>query len=94
APVRPPAAPPAAPAASAPVPSGGGQVTSPLPGVILEVRVSVGDVVRAGDVVAILEAMKMENEITAPTAGRVAAVEVAPGTAVGQGQVIAVIEPA
>lgn len=63
-------------------------VTAPLPGAVLDVKVAVGDVVKEGDVLAILEAMKMENEILAPCSGRVAAVRVAPGAAVDGGEVL------
>ncbi len=63
-------------------------VTAPLPGAVLDVKVAVGDEVKEGDVLAILEAMKMENEILAPCAGHVAAVRVAPGAAVDGGEVL------
>ena len=77
-----PAAAPAAPApapAAAPVQAAAGQesVEAPMPGNIMDVRVKVGDVVKSGDVLAILEAMKMENEIMAPRDGKVVAVNVA-----------------
>lgn len=70
-----PAAAPAAPApapAAAPVQAAAGQesVEAPMPGNIMDVRVKVGDVVKSGDVLAILEAMKMENEIMAPGMAR------------------------
>ncbi|PZN01536.1 MAG: hypothetical protein DIU76_11460, partial [Bacillota bacterium] len=68
-------------------------VAAPLPGVLLEVRVRPGDRVEAGQVVAILEAMKMENELTAPCAGRVAAVPRTKGQTLDQGDVVAWIEP-
>jgi biotin carboxyl carrier protein len=63
----------------------GGTVAAPLPGVALEVKVAVGDRVSRGDVLVILEAMKMENEIAAPTAGVVRTVHVVPGASVGSG---------
>lgn len=69
----------------------GTKVTAPLPGVVLEVRVKQGDTVQEGQVVAILEAMKMENEIAAPTAGTVVAVTVEPGNTVDQGETLVVI---
>ena len=81
APVAPaPAAPapaPAAPAAPAPAPAaapaagGAGDVVAPMPGTVLKVNVNNGDTVASGDVILILEAMKMENEIVAPCAGTV-----------------------
>lgn len=66
-------APQAAPApAAAPVASGGsGDVIAPMPGTVLKVNVNNGDTVASGDVILILEAMKMENEIVAPCAGKV-----------------------
>ncbi len=63
-------------------------VTAPLPGAVLDVKVAVGDAVKEGDVLAILEAMKMENEILAPCSGHVVAVRVAPGVAVDGGEVL------
>lgn len=66
-------APQAAPApAAAPAASGGsGDVIAPMPGTVLKVNVNNGDTVASGDVILILEAMKMENEIVAPCAGKV-----------------------
>ena len=63
-------------------------VTSPLPGTITEIRVSAGDTVKAGQIVAILSAMKMDNEIEAEYSGTVAAVNVNPGDNVREGSVI------
>lgn len=68
--------------------AGPGVVPSPLPGTVLDVKVHVGDAVTEGQVVAILEAMKMENEITAPHAGSVTAVHVKAGSAVGLGDAL------
>ncbi|MBQ7718706.1 MAG: acetyl-CoA carboxylase biotin carboxyl carrier protein subunit [Clostridia bacterium] len=82
-------APKAAPApAPAAAPAGGTQVKSPMPGTILDVRVSEGQSVESGDVLMILEAMKMENEIVAPSAGKVTSVSVTKGTAVESGTVL------
>ena len=88
-----PAAPaPAAAAASAPsaaaapaAQAGAGTVPSPLPGNINEVRFSAGQTVKAGDVVIILEAMKMENEIVAPKAGTLTKIHVQKGAVVNTG---------
>ena len=66
-----PAAPAAAPAAAAPAAGGSGDVVAPMPGTVLRLNVNNGDTVASGDVILILEAMKMENEIVAPCAGKV-----------------------
>ncbi|EPF28532.1 biotin/lipoyl-binding protein [Treponema medium] len=74
---------PAAPAPAAPAASGGaGNVVSPMPGTVLDVKVKEGDAVSVGQVVIILEAMKMETEIVSEVAGSVAAVRVKKGDAV------------
>lgn len=94
APAPAPAAPAAAPA-PAPAPaaaSGAGKpVLSPLPGVILDIKVQVGDQVKAGQTVAILEAMKMENNINAEFDGVVTAVKVAKGDSILEGSDIILI---
>ncbi|MBQ2664855.1 MAG: acetyl-CoA carboxylase biotin carboxyl carrier protein subunit [Clostridia bacterium] len=84
-----PAAKPAAPAApkSAPV-AGAKQVTAPMPGTIVSVKVNVGDTVKADTLVAVLEAMKMENEIFAGVDGTVAGISVSAGDSVNSGDVI------
>ncbi len=87
APAPAPAAAPAAPAAS----GAGKPVTSPLPGVIVEISVKVGDSVKAGQQVAVLEAMKMENAIEADHAGTVTAVHVNKGDSVLEGVPIVTI---
>ena len=77
------AAPAAAPAPLAPAASLGSlSIKSPMPGTVMSFKVTVGQEVKRGDVLLILEAMKMENEIVAPQAGRVAALRV-PGSASG-----------
>lgn len=87
-----PAAVPAAPAAPAPVASAEGtSVVSPMPGSILAVNVSQGQSVRAGEVLLVLEAMKMENDIVAPSDGIVKQVLVAKGTTVETDQVLVII---
>jgi len=84
-------APAAAPAAAAAPVADGTQVNAPMPGNILDVKVAAGDSVNEGDLLMILEAMKMENEILAPTSGKVAGVQVAKGAAVNSGDVLVVI---
>ncbi len=71
--------------------AGGQDVTSPLPGVILSVKVAVGDKVSEGQSVAVLEAMKMENEIEADCAGTVTAIHVQKGDSVLEGAKIITI---
>ena len=85
------AAPVATPAAPASAPAGGEQITSPMPGNILSVNVSAGDTVKKGQVLMILEAMKMENEIMSPCDGKVVSVSVAKGAAVESGTLLCVI---
>ena len=72
-------------------PADGTKVSAPMPGTILSVNVSAGQTVKEGDVLMILEAMKMENEIQAPCAGKVAQVLVDKGAQVETGTVLAVI---
>ena len=87
-----PAAPAAAPAPAAPaVPAGGEKITAPLPGTILAVNVANGSAVKKGDVLMILEAMKMENEIMAPCDGAVTSVAVTKGASVESGTLLCTI---
>ena len=86
------AAPVAAAPAPAPVASGAAgsvKIESPMPGKILAIKANAGQAVKKGDVVMILEAMKMENEITAPQDGTVASINVAVGDSVESGDTLA-----
>ena len=86
-----PAAAATAPAAAPAVTGAGEAVTAPMPGNILKVNVSVGQAVKEGDVLCILEAMKMENEIMAPKAGTVTQVLASKGSTVDTGAALVVI---
>ena len=90
APAAAPVAAPAPSAAAAPA-AGGEKVTSPMPGTILSVNVAAGDAVKRGQVLMILEAMKMENEIMCPCDGTVASVSVTKGAAVESGALLCTI---
>ena len=81
---------PVAAAPAAPV-AGGEKVSAPMPGTILDVRVSNGQTVKKGDILFILEAMKMENEIMAPCGGTIASVSATKGAAVDSGALLCVI---
>jgi biotin carboxyl carrier protein len=83
--------PPAAPASnpvntSAPV--GTTKMTAPMPGTILDIKVKPGDVVKKGDLLMILEAMKMENEIVSPQDGIIATVNITKGSSVNSGDLL------
>ncbi|WP_298574283.1 acetyl-CoA carboxylase biotin carboxyl carrier protein subunit [uncultured Porphyromonas sp.] len=92
APVAPQPIAPAAPVAEPAAPAGKGTaVQSPLPGVILDIKVAVGDQVKAGQTVAILEAMKMENNINAECDGVITAIKVAKGDNILEGSDIVII---
>ena len=102
APATPVAAPAAVPAAEAPTEApvqsapaaptaSGTQVKAPMPGSILSVKASVGQAVKAGDVLIVLEAMKMENDIVAPCDGTVKEIVVTKGTTVNTDDILAII---
>ena len=83
-----PAAPAPAAAAEKAAAGAGKAVTSPLPGVVIAIKVNVGDVVKSGQEVAVLEAMKMENSIEATQDGTVTAVHVTKGESIQEGTAI------
>ena len=85
------AAPAAAPAPAAAAPVAGDAVTAPMPGNILKVNVTPGQAVKEGDVLVVLEAMKMENEILAPKACTVKQVLVSKGSTVDTGATLVVV---
>lgn len=89
------AAPVAAPAAAPAAPAAGGagsiKVSSPMPGKILAVKANVGDSVKKGQVILILEAMKMENEVVAPEDGTIASIDVTVGASVESGDTLATL---
>ena len=85
------AAPAAAPAPAAAAPVAGDAVTAPMPGNILKVNVTPGQAVKEGDVLVVLEAMKMENEILAPKACTVKQVLVSKGATVDTGATLVVL---
>ncbi|MCL1964618.1 MAG: biotin/lipoyl-binding protein [Firmicutes bacterium] len=76
---------------AAPSAAGGEKVICPMPGNILDVKAQAGQQVKAGDILMILEAMKMENEILAPVDGKVLEVLAAKGATVNTGDVLAVV---
>jgi len=86
-----------APKAAAPTPqpapavAGGGVITAPIPGLILSVKVGVGDTVKIGQIVATMEAMKMENNLTTNVSGTVKEIRVQKGAEVSTGDVVMII---
>ena len=91
---KPAATPASAPSAPSVAPAAvkGNAIKTPLPGVIIDVKVNVGDIVKKGDTVVVLEAMKMENNINADRDGKVVAIQVAKGDTVADGAALIVLE--
>lgn len=84
-----------APAAPAPASSGSAgsvEISAPMPGKILAVKAKVGQSVKKGEVILLLEAMKMENEVVAPQDGKIASVNVNEGAMVESGEVLATMD--
>ena len=88
----PPLSGPTPPVAPSPGNAGDHKVTAPMPGTILAIKAKVGDSVVRGEILLILEAMKMENEIPSPTAGKISSIAVETGSAVSSGDLLLVIE--
>jgi biotin carboxyl carrier protein len=76
----------------APLRNGNGHVQAPIPGLMVQVKISTGDLVQAGQPLFVLEAMKMENEIRAPRSGIIKIIYVSPGQGVALGQTLAEID--
>lgn len=91
APAAAPVAAPAPAAAPAAVAGEGTKVEAPMPGTIIDVKANVGDTVKAGQVVVVLEAMKMENDIVAPVDGKITSILVKKGDTVNSNDAIATI---
>jgi biotin carboxyl carrier protein len=79
------------PAAGSTSPAGAGSIMAPIPGLVLDLMVNVGDRVEAGQTVVILEAMKMENSLVANAAGKVKEIKVRKGAQVNTGDLIMII---
>lgn len=92
APAAKPATAPATAPASAPAATNGYAIKTPLPGVIIDIKVNIGDTVAKGQTVAILEAMKMENNINSDRDGKVASIAVSKGETVADGAVLITLE--
>jgi biotin carboxyl carrier protein len=77
---------------SAPAAVGGTSVTAPMPGTVLDIKVAVGDTVKRGQTVVVLEAMKMENDIVAPCDGKIVKINTTKGSQVGTSDVLAIVQ--
>lgn len=78
--------------AAAPIAAGAQTITAPMPGTVLEVKVAPGQAVKAGDILIILEAMKMENEILAPSDGTIDTVQTTKGASVNASDILVTIK--
>lgn len=87
-----PAAPKVTAAVAVPIAAGVQTITAPMPGTVLEVKVTPGQVVKAGDILLILEAMKMENEILAPSDGTIDTVQTTKGASVNASDILVTIK--
>ncbi|MFT4662960.1 MAG: biotin carboxyl carrier protein, partial [Patiriisocius sp.] len=67
-------------------------IKAPMPGLVLDIKIQAGDEVEAGDVILVLEAMKMENMIKSPGAGKIKTIKIKKGEAVEKGQVLIEVE--
>lgn len=74
------------------IPTGTTLIKAPMPGTILDVNVSVGEAVSKGQILLILEAMKMENELLAPREGKIISIQIQKGSSVNPGDVLVTIE--
>lgn len=72
--------------------TGGQAVKAPISGKVVAVKVKVGDVIKVGDIVAVIEAMKLENEVPSPVAGKVASIQTKVGNAVNNNDVLLTLE--
>lgn len=78
--------------APAPVATGGASVKAPIGGKVVSFKVNVGDTIKVGDIVAVIEAMKLENEVPSPVAGKVASIVAKTGSVVNNGDVLITLE--
>ncbi|WP_028509874.1 biotin/lipoyl-containing protein [Ruminococcus sp. NK3A76] len=81
----------AAPAPAAAPVADGTKITAPMPGTILDIKVAVGDSVKSGQAVCVLEAMKMENDVNSPVDGKVLSINTTKGSSVETGAVLVVV---
>lgn len=79
-------------APAAPVKTGGATVNAPIGGKVVSFKVNVGDVIKVGQIVAVIEAMKLENEVPSPVAGKVVSIVAKTGNTVNNGDVLLTLE--